>query len=324
MTARTRPPASTQALAKASVNQRQVAHGGQVWIDMIQPDVAEATYLRERFSFDAPTLEDVLSKLERPKLDVYAEAGYLFAVLRFPVLDRDQRIAGSSEVDLFVGRDYLIMLHEGDLRPLRRMFAAAGSDEHARAQLMGRGPGYLLYRIIDALVRHCFPMLFRVEDQLARLEDRAFGRGGRALVRDLALARRDLIALRAILAPNLPVVRELAAREHAFLKLDGAVYFGDVVDGSEKLCDVLDEQQALAASLSATLDSLAAQRNGELLRILVVVAVVLLPLMLAVSVYQLIAGAPFAQHPLTFILLIVAMLGAAGGLVAYFRYKDWI
>lgn len=324
MTARTRTPASTQALAKASVNQRQVAHAGLVWVDMIQPDVAEATYLRERFSFDPLTLEDALSKLERPKLDVYAEAEYLFVVLRFPILDRDQRIAAASEVDLFVGRDYVIMLHEGDLRPLRRMFAAAGADEHARAQLMGRGPGYLLYRILDALVRHCFPTLFRVDDQLARLEDRAFGRAGRAVVRDLALARRDLIALRAILAPNLPVVRELAAQDRAFLKLDGAVYFGDVVDSSEKLCDILDEQQALAASLNATLDSLAAQRNGELLRILVVVAVALLPLTLAVGIYQMIAGAPFAQHPLPFIVLILAMFGAAGGLVAYFRHKDWI
>ena len=166
MTTRTRPSTPTQALTRANAYQRQLDHAGLTWIDMIQPGIPEVTYLRERYAFDSLTLEDVLSKIQRPKLDVYAEEEYLFIVLHFPVFDKHNRLAISSEVDIFVGRDYVITLHEGDLRPLRRMFAAAGADQHAREQLMGRGPGFLLYRIVDALVRYCFPMLYRVDDDL--------------------------------------------------------------------------------------------------------------------------------------------------------------
>ncbi len=144
--------------------------------------------LRERYAFDTLTLEEMLSQNQRPKLDSYTQDGYLFVVLLFPVLDRSQRISGAAELDLFIGRDYIVTLHDWGLRPLRRMFTAAGSDEHARAQLMGRGPGYLLYRIVDALIKQTFPMVEAIDDELARTEEQVFGQGQRQAVRSLTEA----------------------------------------------------------------------------------------------------------------------------------------
>lgn len=324
MNARTRAPAPTQALARANSQQRQVAHSGLTWIDMLQPSLAQVTYLRERFKFDPLTLEDVLSKIQRPKLDVYAEDEYLFIVLHFPVFDRTNRVATSSEVDLFVGRDYVITLHDGALKPLRRMFAAAGTDEHARAQLMGRGPGYLLYRIVDALVKHCFPMLYRIDDHLAEIEARIFGRNVRETVQQLSFVRRDIIALRRILRPNLPVIRALEGHERDFLRLDEEVYFGDIADGLDKLWDMLEEQKEIIEGLNATLDSLTSHRINEVMKILTVISVVLLPMTLVASIYGMNIRLPFEQHPYAFAIVVFLMLGAAGGMVAYFRYKNWI
>jgi len=324
MNARSRTPAPTQALAKANVSHRQVAHAGLTWLDMIQPGIPEVSYLRERFAFDALTLEDVLSKIQRPKLDVYAESEYLFIVLHFPVFDTRNRRTNSSEIDLFVGPDYLVTLHEGDLKPLRRMFAAVNSDEQAREQLLGRGPGYLLYRIIDALVRYCFPMLYRVDDQIAGLETQIFGRNVRETIQELALVRRDSIALRQIIKPNLPVIRMLAARERAFLQLDAEIYFGDVADGIRKLWDMLEEQKEVVDGLNTTSDSLISQRISEVLKILTVIALVLLPIMVVAGIYGMNLDLPFAQHPFAFGLIVLVMFGTAAGMVAYLRYKDWI
>jgi magnesium transporter len=324
MNPRTRTSAPTQALAKANVSHRQVAHAGLTWLDMIQPGVPEVSYLRERFAFDSLTLEDVLSKTQRPKLDVYAEGEYLFIVLHFPVFDARNRRTNASEVDLFVGPNYLVTLHEGDLKPLRRMFAAVNTDEQARAQLLGRGPGYLLYRIIDALVRYCFPMLYRIDDQIARLETHIFGRKVRETIQELALVQRDSIAVRRIVRPNLPVIRMLAARERAFLQLDAEIYFGDVADGTRKLWDMLEEQKEVLDGLNATNDSLISQRISEVLKILTVIAVVLLPIMLVTSIYSMNLNLPFAQHPLVFGIIVLVMFGSAAGMIAYLRYKDWI
>jgi magnesium transporter len=324
MNPRTRTPAPTQALAKANVSQRQIAHAGLTWLDMIQPGVPEVSYLRERFAFDSLTLEDVLSKIQRPKLDVYAEGEYLFIVLQFPVFDARNRRTSSSEVDLFVGPDYLVTLHEGDLKPLRRMFAAVNTDEQARAQLLGRGPGYLLYRIIDALVRYCFPMLYRIDDQIARIETHIFDRNARETIQELALVQRDSIAVRRIIKPNLPVIRVLAARERAFLQLDAEIYFGDVADAMRKLQDMLEEQHEILDGLNTTSDSLISQRISEVLKLLTVIAVVLLPILVVTSIYGLNLDLPVAQHPFAFGLIVLVMFGSAAGMIAYLRYKDWI
>jgi magnesium transporter len=324
MSTRPRVAATPQAIVKANAHQRQIEHAGLTWIDMIHPEVAQVAYLRDRFAFDPLTLEDVLSKIQRPKLDVYAEAEYLFIVLHFPAFDKLNRLATANEVDLFVGRDYVITLHDGSLKPLRRLFAAVGADEHARAQLMGRGSGYLLYRIVEALVRHCFPMLYRVDEQIAQIEAHIYGRHVREVVRELSYVRRDITALRRIIRPNLPVIQMLEAHERAFLRLDGEAYFGDIGDGFNKLWDMLEEQKEIVEGLNATLDSLTAQRINEVMKILTVISAVLLPMTLVAGIYGMNIRLPFEQHPYAFAIVLVVMLGTAAGMVAYFRHKNWI
>jgi len=324
MKERTRALPASPAPARAASQQRSIEHAGLLWLDVIEPTVASVTHLRERYAFDPLALEDVLSQIQRPKLDSYAQGEYLFLVLQFPVLDKSQRVGGAGEVDLFVGRDYVITLHDGSLRPLRRMFTAAGSDEHARGQLMGRGSGYLLYRIVDALIKSSFPILDQVDSAIARIEERVFGEDSQQVVRDLAAIQQDLIALRHILGPNLAVVRALAAGDHAFLRLNQPGYFGDVVDSLGALADSMAEQQETVAGLRATLDSLAIQRTGAGVRRLLTITMALLPALLIAAVWGMNLALPFSQDQITFPIVLLGMLLVAGGLVALARYRRWI
>jgi magnesium transporter len=323
MKERTRTPASPPAVPRAGSQPRQVEHAGLIWLDIIGPTAAHVSQLRERYAFDALVLEDVLSQTQRPKLDSYIADGYLFAVLQFPVLDRSQRISGAAEVDLFVGRDYIITLHDGSLRSLRRMFTAAGSDEHARAQLMGRGPGYLLYRIADALIKQTFPMVDALDDELARTEEQVFGQGQRQAVRALAELRRDIVAFRHIVGPNLAVARALESGDTPFLRVP-ASYFGDLADGLEALMAIAEEQRETAAGLQAALDSTAIQQMHAGIRLLTIVALVLLPMILIAAIFGMNLALPFTLSPLAFPIVVLAMLAIAVGVVAYVRYQRWI
>jgi magnesium transporter len=324
MKERTRAPAPLPAPSKANPPQRHLEHAGLTWLDVIEPTVTQLADLRERYAFDSLALEDVVSRIQRPKLDSFPQEEYLFTILHFPVLDKEQRVAFAGEVDLFIGRDYVITLHDGSLKPLRRLFTAAGSDEHARAQLMGRGSGYLLYRIVDALIKQCFPLTERIDDDLARIEARAFERDARRAVRELAAVRRDNVALRHILGPNLAVLRALETGDHPFLRLNQASYFGDLADGLATLSAILGEQQEIIAGLYATLDSLAVQRANEGIRLLIGIAAVLLPMIVIAGIFSMNLPWPFAQSTIAIPIILLVMLGATAGLVAYLRYKEWI
>ena len=46
----------------------------------------------------------------------------------------------------------------------RQALVRAGLIPGMQALLMGRGSGFLLYRIVEALVNYCFPMLHRLDE----------------------------------------------------------------------------------------------------------------------------------------------------------------
>lgn len=303
---------------------QKVRVGGLRWIDIQRPTTAEMEYLRQVFPFHPLDLEDCLSKVQRPKIDEYDDEGYLFIVLHFPRFDKRTRHTLMAEVDIFVGKDYVVTVHDGILKPLTQMFATVQEDEDARERLMGRGAGFLFYRIIDVLVDYCFPIMRKIDQHTADIEDQIFERNVRRLVEDLSRVRRDIITLRRIIRPNIPVLRQLSTREYKFLNLDEDIYFGDIVDHLNKQWDILEDNKELIEGLNYTLDSLTSHRINEVIKTLTTISVVLLPMTLLASVYGMNVALPFDQHPFAFWIVMAFMFTGAGSMIAFLRYKDWL
>lgn len=301
-----------------------ITYRGVQWIDIRQPTTTEMNELRQKFSFHPLALEDCLSKVQRPKLDDYAEDGYLFIVLHFPIFNKQTRHTNPAEIDLFVGHGYVITVHDGQLKPLVQTFTAVQNDEAAQERLMGRGSGFLLYRIIDRLVDYVFPLLNKIDEHIERIENNIFDRNVRSLVQDLSFVRRDIITLRRIIKPNLPVLRQMENREWAFLTLDEDLYFGDILDHLGKQWDMLEDDKEIIEGLNDTIDSLTSHRINEVMKILTVISVVLLPMTLVASVYGMNVRLPFEDHPYAFSMAVGLMVSAAISMLIYFRIKGWV
>jgi magnesium transporter len=136
-----------------------------------------------------------------PKLDEFDD--HLFLVLHFPRFDKQSRITHPSEVDVFAGAGYIVTVHSGDLRPLVKLFSDCQASEEVRADLMGRGSGYLLYRVLDSLVDDNFPILRKIIANVDGLEERVFETIGQEVVRELALLRRDVLSYRRVVRPQI-------------------------------------------------------------------------------------------------------------------------
>ena len=301
-----------------------ITYRGVQWIDIRQPTTTEMNELRQKFSFHPLALEDCLSKVQRPKLDDYAEDGYLFIVLHFPIFNKQTRHTNPAEIDLFVGHGYVITVHDGQLKPLVQTFTAVQNDEAAQERLMGRGSGFLLYRIIDRLVDYVFPLLNKIDEHIERIENNIFDRNVRSLVQDLSFVRRDIITLRRIIKPNLPVLRQMENREWAFLTLDEDLYFGDILDHLGKQWDMLEDDKEIIEGLNDTIDSLTSHRINEVMKILTVISVVLLPMTLVASVYGMNVRLPFEDHPYAFSMAVGLTVSAAISMLIYFRIKGWV
>ena len=133
---------------KGKTNLQIVRYGRMTWVNVERPTRDEIEWLRQNYPFHPLHLDDCLSKIQRPKIDEHED--YLFIVLHFPVFNKVEQVTVASEVDIFVGQDYVVTVHAGDLKPLHRMFVECQSNPAVRQELMGKGSGTLLHRIVDS------------------------------------------------------------------------------------------------------------------------------------------------------------------------------
>jgi magnesium transporter len=292
------------------------------WINIEHPAKEDIDHLRRYYPFHPLDLEDCLSSIERPKVDEYEE--YLFLVMHFPIYDPDEQISRISEVDIFIGSGYLITLHNGELKPLTRLFDECQKDERARTRHMRHGAGQLLYGILDRTVDYVMRILTQVGSRIDLVEGQVFTQDMRHIVEEISIIRRDVIALRRIIKPQIGVVSNLERKDRPFIREGMEVYFGDIVDGYSRAWDELEDHREVIESLSATSDSITSYRINETMRTLTVISLVLLPLSLLAGIYGMNVPLPFEDNPYAFYGLAALMVAMIVGLVLYFRRRKWM
>jgi magnesium transporter len=294
------------------------------WIHLDAPTSEEATLLADRFGWHPLDIEDVLSKRQRPKIDEYADEGYLFVVLHFPVYDKTVQRLNAAELDAFIGQDYLVTLPTVELLPVTRLFNRCREDEELRRQLFSKGSGYLLYHVLDDLFDYCFPILDKIGHKLDSLEDALFEERAEDVVRDISNVKQEIISYRKIIKPERSTLRLLERRVERFLPEELELYFDDIVDAAERIWDLLDNFKEVVEALEDTNESVISHRQNRVLLVLTMVSVILLPLTLVTGLFGMNVHFPGFETATAFWVICGAMLAIAAGLIAFFRLKRWL
>jgi magnesium transporter len=302
----------------------QIDSAGLRWVNIERPGTLERSWLEESFDFHALDLEDVLSRNQRPKIDVYDD--YLFIVLHFPIFDSVAGRLGAGELDLFVGPGYLVTIPNQPLQPVEYLFERCRAKEELREQLFSRGSGYLLYRIVDDSFDYCFPMLRKIGNKLDALEDEIFEGRSEEVVRDISNVKQEIINFRKVIRPQRPVLRDLEKVKQRYLApdLDLEIYFDDIVDAHERIWDMLENYKEVIEALAETNESVISHRVNDILRVLTSISVIVLPLTLIASIWGMNVGVPGKGNNTDFFLIVGAMLAMFVGMVVYFRRRGWL
>jgi len=303
-----------------------VTYGKLTWVYIENPSAPEVEYLAQHFhNFHPLNLDDVLSRVQRPKIDGYDD--HLFIVLHFPVFNKQNRVTTPSEVDIFIGEDYVVTVHcSGDLKPMAKFFKECQLDEETRKRYMSRSSSYLLYYILDRLVNYCFPILNKIIDNIDKLEDLIFARPVPETVRQISLIRRDLISFRRVVHPQVGVFEALEQKEYPFIKEDQEAYFGDIADHARKIWDGLEDCKEVVDGLAETSNWLTSHRIQEIMRVLTIVMALLAPGTLVASIYGMNVPLPGGQQGSLLPLagLFFVMLGIAVAMLFFFRRRHWL
>jgi magnesium transporter len=305
-------------------NVEQIDSASLRWVNIERPGALERAWLEEHFEFHALDLEDVLSRNQRPKIDVYDE--YLFIVLNFPIFDRAAKRLGAGELDVFVGPDFVVTIPNQPLQPVEYLFERCRGKEEMRQQLFSRGSGYLLYRLVDDSFDYCFPMLRKIGNKLDALEDDIFGGRSEEVVRDISNVKQEIINFRKVIRPQRPVLRDLEKVKQRYLAtdLDLEIYFDDIVDAHERIWDMLENYKEVAEALEETNEAVISHRLNDILRVLTSISVVILPLTLIASIMGMNSWVPGEHNEVGFFVALAVMAAILIGLVVFFRKRRWL
>ena len=321
---RSRSRGAGEVVARPAPLVHELSASGLTWVNTVAPDVATAQELAARFGWHPLDVEDVVSKRQRPKVDDYEEDGYLFAVLHFPFYDKQIQRLNAAELDIFIGPDYVVTIPNRELHPVTRLFARCEEDERLREQLFARGSGRLLYEVLDDLFDYCFPILDKIGHKLDGIEDEMFEGRSQEVVRDISNVKQEIISYRKIIKPERSTLRVLERRVEHFLPEELELYFDDIVDAAERIWDLLDNYKEVVEALESTNESVIAHQQGDVLRVLTVIATIALPLTVIASLFGMNVLFPGEGSHEAFWVILGVMLATLVGMVAVFRWKRWL
>jgi magnesium transporter len=295
---------------------------GLRWINIERPRSVDMAWLEEHFEFHPLDLEDVRSRNQRPKVDEYDD--YLFIVILFPGYDKRVSRLNAAEVDIFVGPDFLITLPNEPLQPIEYLFERCRTNEDTREDIFSKGPGYLLYKIVDDSVDASFPMLAKMGNKLERIEEDIFEGKGEDVVRDISNVKQEIINFRKVVRPQRAAFRDLERNKARYIAEDLDIYFEDIIDASERVWDLLENYKEVVEGLEATNESALAHRTNETFRVLTAISLIFLPLTLIASIFGMNVKVPGEGSIHAFWVIMVVMFAVLVGVALFFRRRGWL
>jgi magnesium transporter len=308
----------------------QINNNGNLWIDIEKPTRNKMEILGRKFPFNELNLEDCLSKIQITKIDRYED--HIFIILHFPTSHKEKGKPRFSQLSIFAGMNYLITVHQGDLKPLIEMFQVCKKSPDQRQALMGRSSGYLLHSIIDVLVDDLLHILMKVVGNLDDIEDAVFD-DKIAVAKEISLLRREITTLRRVVIPLKRIVLEITKSIQKFSEEDLTLYFDDVKDHIDKVLEALEESKETIEIYKDTDFMLSTEKTNKILAVLTILFTLSIPATVIGAFYGMNVNLPggietgswtfFGMYTTLIVIVIISTIPALL-MIWYFRRLGWI
>ncbi|MFN8641584.1 MAG: magnesium/cobalt transporter CorA [Candidatus Binatia bacterium] len=294
--------------------------GQFVWVGLHEPDEALLRQVQREFGLHDLAVEDALRAHQRPKLEEYGDC--LFVVLRTGRLEEGEGHIALGETHVFVGPHYVVSVRHGASLSYAEVRARCETTPH----LLRKGPGFVLYALMDFVVDHYFPIIDQLEDRLDGIEEEIFsGRPDRGSIEQVYDLKRDLLVAKRAVSPLVDICNRLMRFDLATIPEDTRPYFRDVYDHAIRINEAIDTLRELVTSaLEAKLSLISVEQSEVTKKLASWAAIIAVPTMIA-GVY----GMNFEFMPELrwhhgYHGAVAMMLAACGFLYWRFKKSGWL
>jgi magnesium transporter len=287
-------------------------HGTFVWVGVVEPSEEEFQAVAAEFGLHELAVEDAVRAHQRPKVEAYGEIVHV--VVKTARYVDPEEVIELGELSVFVAPDFVVTVRHGkaDLAPVRERL-------EQRPDLLEKGPGAVLYAIVDHVVDRYIEATQGFDQDVREVELQVFGEGQNPTERIYKL-EREVLEFQAATAPLGEALEELCGRDYAVVPEALHEYFRDVEDHLRRVSTRIENfRQLLDSALEANLTQVSMRQNEDMRKISAWVAIAVVPTMIA-GIY----GMNFEHMPeleWTLGYPAVLVLIAAACLFLYWRFK---
>jgi len=305
-----------------------------LWVNIEKPTREKMDTIAHGFALHELNIEDCLSKNQLPKIDRYDD--HIFIILQFPTTQKEKTSPRFSQLSLFVGKNFLISIHQGDLKPLVELFQSCKFDnQKIRQNIMGNSAGYLLHSILDSLVDDLLHILMKIIGNIDDIEDAVFD-DKIAVVKEITILRREITTLRRVMHPLKRIMLEITSRDvkkfsNAAEEEDLISYFDDVNDHISKVLEALEESKETIEIYKDTDFMLSTEKTNKILSFLTILFTLSIPVTVIGTFFGMNIPIPgtinSANQTLAYIPMItILMISIASVIVMIWLFKrlSWI
>ena len=286
-----------------------------IWHDLRDPNDRELDVLAERYLLHPLHVEDCRHGNQRAKVEEGAD--YIFAVLK-PVHVTDAGEVSITDLDLFLGREYLITVQEGDCPTVR-----AYLDQLHTASNTSR-PDQLFYKVADGVVDGYTPALDWFNDAIDHIEDTVLQEPSPSTLQRVFSAKRGLIELRRALSNMRDVASHLQRLETELIQRDLWPFLRDVYDHLARNLDMVEMQRDLLSGAMDVYLSSVANRTNQVMKVLTVLGTIALPSIVISGLYGMnTKGLPWIDSPYGSEIAIGLMAITTVALLVVLKKFDW-
>ncbi|MAG44617.1 hypothetical protein CL633_01885 [bacterium] len=294
------------------------------WVDIYNPKKEDIKYLEEKYNFHPLILEEIIPPSQRARVEQFDDQLYL--VLYFPVFNKKTRLTKIRELDIIVSKKALISTHYKTILPVKALRTRCHLYEESRVKYMNRGPGVLLYHIIESLLKASLPKLDHITEKINKIEEKIFQGHEKDMVSEISIVKRDILNMAKAIKPQKSLINSLSSVAPKFFGSRYKIYFQDLEGSYDYVRSILDNQQEMINSLEHTNASLLSNKISEVMKVLTVVSFITFPLALIAGIFgmNVFSSHAFAKEPLTFWMILTSMLVLAGTMTIIFKIKKWL
>lgn len=291
---------------------------GYYWILL---DVTELDKLNKYLILDKKSIMECRDFDQSSRIEYYNE--YIFLLLN--ILEYNKENVYSRELNLFLGRNYLITVYKDDLDVINDMIEDFNNDKNCNLLNDKPEPSILLYYILDRIIVENYNIISSLEAEADKIEIRILKNPKGERAQEFINIRRQVYKVRKFLNPLRYIGDSLICNDNGIINDKTIVYFIGLNRKIDKLMMSLEDLVQDLGLVREALEAEISNKTNELMKVFTLIATIFLPLNLITSMYGMnVKHIPLVSFEYGYYYIMIIMILLTIILIYFFKHKKWL